>query len=259
MATDLWAMLHLLRQQKFVDLTHAFHPGIPHGAGFNDEMRETLFAHELGVGTKGDGFLVHQYTLVGQWGTHVDSPIHFVDGGRAVDEIDVIDMMLPLCVIDCTLSSASNPDYVLTIADIDAWEEEHGKLPKHAFVAMKTGWSARWPDAAQMRPIDSDGCPRFPGWSENVLSFLASHRDVVAIGHETTDTDPGMKAGRGDFAAEALWLAEDRYQIELLANLEAVPESGAIILATFPKVRGGSGFPARVFAICPNEKTQWLN
>jgi len=37
----------------------------------------------------------------------------------------------------------------------------------------------------------------------------------------------------------------------LLANLDKVPEAGAIVVVTFPKPKGGSGFPARVFAILP--------
>ena len=40
-------------------------------------------------------------------------------------------------------------------------------------------------------------------------------------------------------------------QIELLANLDQVPEFGAIAVVSFSKPKGGSGFPARVFAILP--------
>jgi hypothetical protein len=32
-----------IRPKKFVDLTHAFYPGVPHWKGFPDEKRETLF------------------------------------------------------------------------------------------------------------------------------------------------------------------------------------------------------------------------
>jgi kynurenine formamidase len=32
-------------------------------------------------------------------------------------------------------------------------------------------------------------------------------------------------------------------------NLDKVPETGALIMASWPKARGGSGFPARVVAI----------
>jgi len=33
--------------------------------------------------------------------------------------------------------------------------------------------------------------------------------------------------------------------------LDQVPEAGAIVVVSFPKPKGGSGFPARVFAILP--------
>jgi kynurenine formamidase len=46
-------------------------------------------------------------------------------------------------------------------------------------------------------------------------------------------------------------LAFLHYHIELLTNLDKVLESGAIVVVSFPKPKGGSGFPARVFAILP--------
>ena len=41
------------------------------------------------------------------------------------------------------------------------------------------------------------------------------------------------------------------YQIEVMANLDKVPEKGAVIVVTWPKVENGFGFPARAFAILP--------
>jgi kynurenine formamidase len=46
-------------------------------------------------------------------------------------------------------------------------------------------------------------------------------------------------------------LSTNHYQIELLTNLDQVPEFGALVVATFPKPKNGTGFPARVFAILP--------
>src|SRR6266566_9068165 len=70
-------------------------------------------------------------------------------------------------------------------------------------------------------------------------------------GHETTDTDPGIAASKDDYSLETYILSTNHYQIELLTNLDQVPKAGAIVVATFPKPRNGSGFPARVFAIVP--------
>jgi kynurenine formamidase len=86
-----------------------------------------------------------------------------------------------------------------------------------------------------------------------VLKYLYEERKITASGHETTDTDPGIAASKDDYALETYILSTNHYQIELLANLNQVPESGAIVIATFPKPKDGSGFPARVFAICPKE------
>lgn len=243
--------VELIEQKEFVDLTHAFQPGIPHWPGFPDERRETLYWYSPGKGSMGHGFFAERYSLVGQWGTHCDPPAHFAAGLRTIDEIDVKEMILPLVVIDVHRQVAKNPDYAISMADVRRWEGRHGPVPRGAFVAMRTDWSRRWPDAEAMRNEDGRGIAHYPGWSLEVLKYLYESREITASGHETTDTDPGVAASRGDYSLEKYILSRNRYQIELLANLERVPESGAIAVVTFPKPRAGSGFPARVFAILP--------
>ncbi len=248
---SLYDMGRLLRSKQFVDLTHAFGPDIPHWPGFPAERRETLYYYDEGVGSRGSGFFAQQYTLVGQWGTHVDPPAHFARGLRTVDEIDVKEMLLPLVVLDVHQAVASNPDYTLTMQDIRNWESKHGPVPEGAFVAMRTDWSRRWPDPVKMRNEDSKKVAHYPGWSMEVLKFLYETRKITASGHETTDTDPGVAASRDDYSLESYILHQNHYQIELLANLDRVPEAGALVVVAFPKPKKGSGFPARVFAILP--------
>ena len=245
---DAWKVL---KEKRFVDLTHAFAPGIPHWKGFPDEKLETLYWYEPDVGKLGSGFYAQSFTHVGQWGTHVDPPAHFAPGLRTVDRIDVKDMLLPLVVLDVHEAVAGNPDYVITLEDVRGWEKRHGPIPRGAFVAMRTDWSKRWPDAEAMQNRDAAGVAHYPGWSLEVLRYLYEERGVTASGHETTDTDPGVAVSRDDYALETFVLKGDHYQIELLANLDAVAEAGALVVAAFPKPKGGSGFPARVFAILP--------
>ena len=245
---DAW---RVIASKRFVDLTHAFAPGIPHWKGFPDERRETLYGYEPGQGSAGSGFFAETFTHVGQWGTHVDPPAHFVKGLRTVDAIDVKEMFLPLVVIDVTAKVAANPDYAVTMDDVRVWEAHHGAIPQGAFVALRTDWSSRWPDQAAMQNKDKAGVAHYPGWSLEVLKYLYEERRITASGHETTDTDPGVAVSRDDYSLEAYILGSNHYQIELLAHLEDVPESGALVVAAFPKPKGGSGFPARVFAILP--------
>ncbi len=241
----------ILASKKMVDLTHAFEPGIPHWAGFPDEKRETIYWYEKGRGTMGAGFFAEVFTHVGQWGTHVDPPAHFVKGLRTVDQIELKEMILPLVVVDVHKEAAQNPDYTLPLARLKKWEAAHGKIPEGAFVAMRTDWSKRWPDGAKMANKDDAGVAHYPGWTKEALQFLYEERQITASGHETTDTDPGVATSKNDYSLENYILSRDKYQIELLTNLDQVPESGAIVVVTFPKPKGGSGFPARVFAILP--------
>ena len=240
-----------LKTRRWVDLTHAFAPGIPHWPGFPNEERETLYFYDEGVGSVGAGIYVHRYSHVGQWGTHADPPAHFVRGLRTLDQIDVKEMILPLVVLDIHDQVGRDPDYVPTMKDVQAWESRHGSIPADSFVALRSDWSKRWPDDAALQNRDADGIAHFPGWSKAVLQYLFEVRHITACGHEATDTNPGADCSKGDYSLETYVLSTNHYQIELLTNLDQLPEVGAIVVASFPKPKNGSGFPARVFAILP--------
>jgi kynurenine formamidase len=239
---EIYAALHA---HRFVDLTHAFGPGIPHWKGFGDEQVKTLYTYGSA------GFQVDQFTHVGQWGTHVDPPAHFVKGLRTVDEIRPDEMLLRLVVLDVHAKVAANPDYVVTLDDVRDWERRHGAVPEGAFVALRTDWSKRWPDQAAMQNVDAKGVAHYPGWSKEVLQYVYETRHITASGHETTDTDPGLATSKDSYALELYILSTNHYQIELLANLDQVPEAGALVMVSFPKPLHGTGFPARVIAILP--------
>lgn len=241
----------LIKSKEFVDLTHAFDTEIPHWAGFPKEQRNTIYWYDKGVGSTGAGFFAQVFCHVGQWGTHCDPPAHFIKGLRTIDQIDVKEMILPLVVLDVHEKVAGNPDYVLTLDDVKSWEQRNGPIPEGAFVALRTDWSKRWPDASAMRNADAQGVAHYPGWGLEAMKYIFEERKATASGHETTDTDPGIATSKGDYTCETYVLSRDRYQIELLANLDRVPETGAIAVVTFPKPAFGSGFPARVFAILP--------
>ena len=162
-----------------------------------------------------------------------------------LDQIDVKEMILRLAVLDIHEQTAKNADYAVTMGDVKAWESRHGAIPEGCFVALRTDWSKRWPDAGAMTNKDSSGREHFPGWSIPVLKYLYEERKIIASGHETTDNAPN------DLDMERYVLGTDHYQIELLTNLDQVPEWGALVVAAFPKPKNGTGFPARVFAILP--------
>ena len=82
--------LAVIQSHRFVDLTHAFAPGIPHWKGAPNESVKTLYT------VAKDGFRINEYCHIGQWGTHVDPPAHFHTGLHSVDQIDPKEMLMPL-------------------------------------------------------------------------------------------------------------------------------------------------------------------
>jgi kynurenine formamidase len=244
-ASNLDQAFTIMQQADFVDLTHAFGPTTPHWKGFAPETVKTTFTIAK------DGFHAEQFCHPGQWGTHVDPPAHFHDGLKTVDQIDPRQFLLRLVVLDIHEKVAKNADYVVTLEDVKAWESRHGLIPAGAFVALRTDWSHRWPNDAAMQNLDAKGLAHYPGWSKPVLQYLYEQRKITASGHETTDTDPGLAVNKDDYSLERYVLGTNHFQIELLANLDQVPEAGALVMVSFPKPEHGSGFPARVVALVP--------
>jgi kynurenine formamidase len=240
-----WPLCQQLHSGRFVDLTYPFDHTIPHF-----EPSHLMQVEEVATYEK-NGYWSQQFQFEGQWGTHVDAPAHFVQGARTVEQIPLQEMILPLVVIDIHEKVAKNADYILLVDDVLTWEDQYGGVPKGAFVALRTDWSKRWPNQSAMHNRDENGTAHTPGWSLDALAYLYEDCQVTASGHETFDSDPGFRAKETHWICERYILSKNHYQIELLCNLDQCPPSGAIVICTFPKPRNASGFPARVFAICP--------
>ena len=162
--SDLLSIYNELQSKKWVDLTHKINAESPHFPALPALKQEDLF-------TLKDGFHVQKFTVVGQYGTHIDAPIHFVEGGRWLDEIALKDLFLPLYVIDKSKEVAANPNFILSKQDILDFEAEHGQITEGAFVAFRSDWSKRWPDQDAMRNLDENGVQQSPGWSREALEF----------------------------------------------------------------------------------------
>ena len=237
---DAW---RIISGKEFVDLTQSFGVSSPVWVGFGQALMTAAAdpkTHEPYTIAK-HGFRATYYSMVGQYGTHVDPPAHFAEGGITMDKIPVKQMMLPLVVFDATPLLASSPNHAWSVADIEAWERQHGQVPRGAFAALRTDMSKDW----EANPARFKRHP-FPAWSLEAVKFLVERRGVTAIGHESLDTDATPK-----MESETWLLGAGHWQIEVMANLDRVPATGALLVVAWPKVENGLGFPARAFAILP--------
>jgi kynurenine formamidase len=184
-------------------------------------------------------------------GTHLDAPRHFSEAGDTSDRIPVSALVRPAVVLDVRERTASNPDYRLTVADLEAWESKHGPVPAGAIALLRTGWSDRWPDRKRYlgddRPGDASHL-HFPSFGEEAVRVLVSQRKVAAIGLDTASIDYGPSA---DFPVHRIAAAGNVPAFENVTNLGEVPETGAWVVALPMKIAGGSGGPLRIVALVP--------
>jgi kynurenine formamidase len=232
-----------LKSAKYVDLTHTINPSVPVWHGFGPSK----FAPTVDPATnqpytyEKDGFEATHYDLsTDQLGTQLDPPAHWNPYFPAIDELPATYTIRPLVVIPIQDKAAKDPGYQMTVDDIYAWEQRNGKIPEGSVVFIRSDWSKEWPkpDLATRK--------EFPGIKLEALKFLHVERKILFHGHEALDTDttPTLEG-------EA-WLLQNGYtQAEGVANLDQVPEKGALVAIGFPKLQGGTGGYARFIAICP--------
>lgn len=234
-----------LKTAKYVDLTHTITPGTPVWAGF----RAPKFAPTVNPRTgkpyeyKADGFAATDYELhTDQLGTQLDPPAHWSPDYPAIDELPPTFAVRPLVVISIVEQLKKTPGYHLQVADIEAWEQNHGPIPEGSVVFVRSDWAKRWPDPK----LSAERV--FPGVQLAALQYLHLRRHILLHGHEPLDTDT-----TASFKSEA-WLLRNGYtQAEGVANLDQVPEAGALVAIGYPKFGGGVGGYARYIAICPPE------
>lgn len=211
------------------------------------------FEHkELSYGPTPGGYFYSAYTLATaeHGGTHLDAPIHFAEARKTVDELEMGDLYAPVIVIDVTEQAAADRDYRLTAADVKAFEATHGEIKQGSAVLMRTDWSRHWPDAKAYLGDDTPGDAsklRFPGFHEDAAALLVE-RGVSLVGVDTASIDYGRTT---TFPVHVVFSTSNVPALENLTELEALPPTGAWILAAPMKIGKGSGAPARVVAFIP--------
>ena len=222
-----------------VDMTHVYDETFPTYFGAPGITMEQAFNF------KESGFNLLQLSINEHTGTHIDAPLHFSADGNSVDEIPVESLVCPLAVIDIAARAADDADTQVTPDDIKAWIAAHGPIPDGACVAMHSGWAGKT-GGKGFRNVDGDGVMHFPGFHIEATKMLLEESKAASLAVDTLSLDHGPSA---DFVSHYAWLPTNRYGIENLANLDQVPASGATLVVGAPTHRGGSGGPARIFAM----------
>jgi kynurenine formamidase len=184
-------------------------------------------------------------------GTHFDAPVHWVTGKDREDVATVSPQRLigPAVVLDRAADAAADPDFLLEIEHVHAFEEEHGPLPAGGWLLYRTGWDARADDAEAFANADEEG-PHTPGISSACARYLAEETELLGIGVETVGTDAGgAPTFDPPFPCHAFLAGSGKYGLTSLRHLDRLPTTGAVVVAAPLPIVGGSGSPARVLAL----------
>ena len=234
-----------------VDLSHAYDANAifwPTAEPF------TLTKVADGMTPGGYYYAANDFSTSEHGGTHIDSPIHFAQGRLTVDRIPLERLMGPAVVIDVAEAASRAADYQVTTQDIERAEARDGRIPDGAIVLIRTGFAARWPDAASYLGTAERGAAavarlHFPGLHPDAAKWLAANRAIAAVGIDTASIDYGQSAA---FESHRTLFAQDIPAFENLASLARLPPRGAHVIALPMKIAGGSGAPLRVIAILPS-------
>ena len=111
---------------------------------------------------------------------------------------------------------------------------------------MRTDWSKRGVEAYCNRREDG---AHTPGPATDAVELMVERR-VMGFGVETIGTDAGQAhLLTPPYPAHTLLHGAGMYGLQCLENLDQLPATGAVVVATPLKIAGGSGSPLRVIAL----------
>ncbi|MBX2853723.1 MAG: cyclase family protein [Rhodobacteraceae bacterium] len=225
--------------QQVLDLTHTVSPEFPTYFGAPGISMEQKFKFE------DNGFNLFEMTVNEHTGTHIDAPLHFSADGQSVDEIPIENLVCPLAVIDIREKAASEKEAQVTPDDVKAWISANGEIAEGACVAMLSGWAAHV-GTDKYRGADAEGTQHYPAFHVEAAQMLIEETGAVGMASDTLSLDVGSSK---TFDTHYAWLPTNRWGLENVANLDAVPASGATLVVGAPKHKGGTGGPSRVLAL----------
>jgi kynurenine formamidase len=186
-------------------------------------------------------------------GTHIDAPIHWISGkdGKDVSQLDPARLVGPAVVLDFSVEAAADPDFLVDVHHLAAWQDGHPAFPANAWLLFRTGWDQYDHSKTAFLNLDETGS-RTPGFTSECAQYIAEELDISGIGVETVGIDAGNAAAlEPPFPMHYFLLGADKYGITSLKNLHKLPAVGAMVVVAPMPIVGGTGAPTRVLAMVP--------
>jgi len=237
---------------QWIDLSHDFSDETIYWVTAEPFKRTTVAE---GMTPGGYYYSAYNYSAAEHGGTHIDSPVHFAQGKKTVDQIELNQLIGEGVKIDVSAKAAADRDYLITVDDIKNWEAANGKIPEWAIILFQTGFGSKWPDKKAYLGTDQKGEVavkdlHFPGLHPDAAKWLIENRKFKAVGIDTASIDNGQST---TFDTHVALMTNNLPAFENVANVDQLPVKGFQIVALPMKIKGGSGAPLRIAAFVPQQ------
>src|SRR6187402_2512938 len=125
---------------QWIDLSHDFSDETIYWVTAEPFKRTTVAE---GMTPGGYYYSAYNYSAAEHGGTHIDAPVHFAEGKKSVDQLELNQLIAQGVKIDVSAKASANRDYLITIDDIKNWETANGKIPEWSIILFQTGFAAK--------------------------------------------------------------------------------------------------------------------
>ena len=185
--------------------------------------------------TQNEGYNTTDLHLYSHAGTHMDAPLHFLDGGRTIDHVDLEKCVGAALVIDL---SHKQPNSQISAADLAPHAD---KITPGTRLLLRTDWDAH-ADADDYRT-------HMPRISAELARWLVE-KGIYLLGVQTPSVASLRPEARDELTEVHRTLLEAEIVIvEGLANLRELRSEIVHFTALPLKLDGVDGSPVRAIAI----------
>lgn len=202
---------------KLIDLSYTFIDGMPGYPG------DPLVELKQIASMINDGHVDHELKTSMHVGTHMDAPLHMVEGGKKLSDYSVGKFFGPGVLIDAR-------------GKIEVGEEflKDKKIDEGSIVLVLTGFSQKF-------GVSDEYFKNYPIFTEGFAKKLVE-LGVSIVGTDTPSPD------KEPFSVHKILLAKDILIIENLTNLESLLEVSDFQVIALPAKLDTEAAPARVVA-----------
>jgi kynurenine formamidase len=181
------------RTAQRVPLTLSLRDGVPLFPG-DPQFTWNVFTDTRTPAHDDGGFLLEHITSLGtHTASHISAPVHFILGGKRLNQLNEDFTLMPLAVVDVRARiRAHGPDFFITRPDLQRYERQHGRIPAGGCVLMLTGYAPLFfRGSGENSPYVTTPAPGFSG---DAVDWLFRERSIIATGSDTLGPDATMDA-----------------------------------------------------------------